>query len=166
VSRLGPLAAPDTLRGMSTARASTSLWPAAQAWLEARGGLTGIAEALRAPREIAVDELAEARELLAYWERRARRLPRWALMRRREARDMAGRWRARVREAEERRYGRGLLGAASMYAIERRTPTTLAHRGRQAGKVVLYTAATAALTLTVVLIAVLVAVAEVVFSVF
>ena len=151
---------------MPTARASTSLWPAAQAWLEARGGLAGIADALRAPREIAVDELAEARELLAYWERRARRLPRWALMRRREARDMAGRWRARVREAEERRYGRGLLGAASMYAMERRTPTTLAHRGRQAGKVVLYTAATAALTLTVVLIAVIVAVAEVVLSVF
>jgi len=166
VSRSGPPAAPGTLRGMPTARASTTLWPAAQAWLEARGGLMGIAEALRAPREIAVDELAEARELLAYWERRARRLPRWALMRRREARDMAGRWRARVREAEERRYGRGLLGAASMYAIERRTPTTLAHRGRQAGKVVLYTAATAALTLTVVLIAVLVAVAEVVLSVF
>ena len=166
MSRSGPLAVPGTLRGMPTARASTSLWPAAQAWLEARGGLMGIAEALRAPREIAVDELAEARELLAYWERRARRLPRWALMRRREARDMASRWRARVREAEERRYGRGLLGAASMYAIERRTPTTLAHRGRQAGKVVLYTAATAALTLTVVLIAVLVAVAEVVLSVF
>ena len=166
MSRSGPPAAPDTLSGMPTARASTSLWPSAQAWLESRGGLAGIAEALRAPREIAVDELAEARELLAYWERRARRLPRWALMRRREARDMAGRWRARVREAEERRYGRGLLGAASMYAMERRTPTTLAHRGRQAGKVVLYTAATAALTLTVVLIAVIVAVAEVVLSVF
>ena len=166
MSHSGPPAAPGTLRGMPTARASTSLWPAAQSWLAARGGLAGIAEALRAPREIAVDELAEARELLAYWERRARRLPRWALMRRREARDMAGRWRARVREAEERRYGRGLLGAASMYAIERRTPTTLAHRGRQAGRVVLYTAATAALTLTVVLIAVLVAVAEVVLSVF
>ena len=145
---------------MPTARASTSLWPAAQAWLEARGGLAGIAEALRTPRSAAVDELAEARELLAYWERRARRLPRWALMRRREARDMARRWRERVREAEEHRYGRGLLGAASMYAIERRTPTTLAHRGRQAGKVVLYTATTAALTLAVVLVAAVVAIAD------
>ena len=114
---------------MPSARASTSPWPAAAAWLEARGGLAGIAGALRTPRAAAVDELAEARELLAYWERRARRLPRWALMRRREARDMARRWRERVREAEEDRYGRGLLGMASMYAIERRTPTSLAHRG-------------------------------------
>jgi hypothetical protein len=151
---------------MPTARASTSMWPAAQAWLEARGGLAGIVEALRTPRTAAADELTEARELLAYWEHRARRLPRWALMRRREAREAAHRWRGRVREAEEQRYGRGLLGAASMYAIERRTPTTLAHRGRQAGKVVLYTAATAALTLTVLLVAVLVAVVEVVASVF
>ena len=81
-------------------------------------------------------------------------------MRRREARDDGGRWRERVREAEEHRYGRGLLGAASMYAIERRMPTTLAHRGRQAGKVVLYTATTAALTLAVVLVAAVVAIAD------
>ena len=47
---------------------------------------------------------------------------------------MACRWRSRVRDAEEQRYGRGLLGAASMYAIERRMPTSLAHRGRQAGR--------------------------------
>ena len=47
-----------------------------------------------------------------------------------------------------------------MYAIERRTPTTLAHRGRQAGKVVLYTATTAALTLAVVLVAAIVAIAD------
>jgi hypothetical protein len=151
---------------MPSARASMSPWPAAQAWLAARGGLAGIADALRTPREVAVDELAEARELLAYWERRARRLPRWALMRRREARDMARRWRERVSEAEEHRYGRGLLGMASMYAIERRTPTSLAHRGRQAGKVALYTAATAAMTVAIVLVAVLVAVAEIVLSVF
>ena len=53
-----------------------------------------------------------------------------------------------------------------MYAIERRTPTSLAHRGRQAGKVALYTAATAAMTVAIVLVAVLVAVAEIVLSVF
>jgi hypothetical protein len=149
---------------MPSARTSSTPWPAARAWLDARGGLAGIAEALRAPRVGAADELAEARELLAYWERRARRLPRWALRRRREARDMARRWRDRVREAEERRYGRGLLGAASMYAVERRTPASLTHRGRQAGKVVLYTAATAALTLALVLVAVVVAVTEAVLS--
>jgi len=61
---------------MPSARASMSPLPAAQAWLAARGGLAGIADALRTPREVAVDELAEARELLAYWERRARQLPR------------------------------------------------------------------------------------------
>src|ERR671912_954931 len=137
-----------------SARASSSTFPStAQAWLEARGGLAGVIDALRTPRSAAADELAEARELLAYWERRARRLPRWALMRRREARDMARRWRERVSEAEEHRYGRGLLGMASMYAIERRTPTSLAHRGRQAGKVALYTAATAAMTVAIVLVA-------------
>src|SRR5215207_8645529 len=105
---------------MPSMRASPPPWPAAQAWLDARGGLAGLAAALRAPRAAAADELAEARELLAYWEQRARRLPRRAVMRRREARDMARRWRDRVAEAEQRRYGRGLLGAATMYAVERR----------------------------------------------
>ncbi len=150
-----------------SARASSTPWPsAAQAWLEARGGIAGIAEALRAPRTEAADELAEARELLAYWERRARQLPRWAVMRRREARDMAYRWRSRVRAAEERRYGRGLLGAASMYAIERRAPTSLAHRGRQAGKVVVYTTVSAVLTLLLVFAAAVAVVAEAVLGAF
>ena len=36
--------------------------------------------------------LEDARESLAYWESRARRLPRHAIRRRREARDMAARW--------------------------------------------------------------------------
>jgi hypothetical protein len=83
-------------------------------------------------------------------------------MRRREAREMAGRWRARVSEAEEQRYGRGLLGAASMYAIERRAPATLAHRGRRAGKAVVYTAVSAAVMVLLVFAAVVAAVAEVV----
>src|SRR5918995_471910 len=125
---------------MRTAPAHRSPWPAAQALL---GGLADAAEALRAPRG-AADELEEARELLAYWEQRARRLPRWALMRRREARAAAWRWRERVRDAERARYGRGLLGAASQLAIERRPPATLAHRGRQLARLTAYTAITAA----------------------
>ena len=150
---------------MPTVRASSTPWPAAaQAWLEARGGLTGLAEALRPPRPGADGELAEARELLAYWERRARRLPRWAVRRRREAREMAHRWRERVHDAEQRRYGRGLLGAASLYAIERRAPTSLAHRGRQAGKVVLYTAASAVLTVLLVFAVALAVIAEAVLA--
>ena len=37
---------------------------------------------------------------------------------------MALRWRERVRAAEQVRYGRGLIGAASQLAVERRMPTT------------------------------------------
>ena len=121
-------------------------WPAAQ---ELLGGLSRLAESLLTPRG-AADELDEARELLAYWEQRARRLPRWAVMRRREARAMAWRWRERVRTAEQTRYGAGLLGAASQLAVERRMPTTVAHRGRQAVRVVGYAALTAAFTLALV----------------
>ena len=105
-----------------------------------------LADALRAPRG-AADELDEARELLAYWEQRARRLPRWALMRRREARAMAWRWRERVRAAEQVRYGRGLLGAASQSRSSAGCRPTLAHRGRQAARIAVYTAVTAAVTL-------------------
>ncbi len=142
---------------MSSARAQRSPWPAAQ------GLLTGLAESLRTPRGVA-DELDEARELLAYWEQRAHALPRWALMRRREAHAMAVRWRERVRAAEQERYGRGLLGVASQFALERRVPTTVAHRGRQAARVALYTAATAAVTLLLVLAAAVAVVAEAVLG--
>jgi hypothetical protein len=142
---------------MSSARLQRSSWPAAQELL------TGLAESLRTPRG-AADELDEARELLAYWERRARALPRWALMRRREARAMALRWRERVRSAEQERYGRGLRGAASQFALERRVPTTVAHRGRQAARVALYTAVTAAVTLLLVLAAAIAVVAEAVLG--
>jgi hypothetical protein len=138
---------------MSSVRAQRPAWPALQ------GALAGVAESLRAPRR-AADELDEARELLAYWEQRSRRLPRWALVRRREARAMARRWRDRVRAAEQDRYGRGLVGAASQLAIERRVPATVAHRGRQAARVALYVAVTAALTLVLVLVAVAAVVAE------
>jgi hypothetical protein len=121
--------------------------------------LSRLAEALLVPRG-AADELEEARELLAYWEQRARRLPRWALMRRREARAAAWRWRERVRDAERARYGRGLLGAASQLAVERRPPATLAHRGRQAARLAAYTAVTAAITLALVAAAAVAVVAE------
>ena len=117
------------------------------------------AEALLVPRG-AADELEEARELLAYWEQRARRLPRWALMRRREARAAAWRWRERARDAERARYSRGLLGAASQLAVERRPPATLAHRGRQAARLAAYTAVTAAITLALVAAAAVAVVAE------
>ena len=122
-----------------------------------------MAESLRTPRVVS-DELDEARELLAYWEQRARALPRWALIRRREARGMAMRWRERVRAAEQERYGRGLLGAASQFALERRMPATVAHRGRQAARVALYTAATAALAVLLVLAAAIAVVAEAVLG--
>jgi hypothetical protein len=126
---------------MPTARAQRSAWPAAQALL---GWLAELVVELRAPRD-STDELDEARELLAYWEQRARRLPRWALLRRREAREMARRWRERVRSAEQVRYGRGVFGAVSLLAVEQRLPTAIAHGGRRAARIALY----AALTVTV-----------------
>src|SRR5688572_2752836 len=125
---------------MPSARVQRQPWRAAQ---ELLGGLSRLADSLLAPRG-GVDELDEARELLAYWELRARRLPRWAVMRRREARAMAWRWRERVRAAEQARYGTGLLGAASLLAVERRMPTKVAHRGRQAVRVLGFAAVTAA----------------------
>jgi hypothetical protein len=112
----------------------------------------------------AASELAEARELLAYWEQRARRLPRWALLRRREARATARRWRQHVRSAEQVRYGHGLLGAASQLAVEHRMPTSVAHRSRQALRLAAYTAALALLTLMLVFAAAVAVVAETVLG--
>jgi hypothetical protein len=145
---------------MSSVRAQRQSWSPGRLWLE---GLGRVVSALRV-RGGAADDLDEARELLAYWEQRARRLPRWALLRRREARDMAGRWRTRVRDAERLRYGRGLAGAASQFAIEHRMPATVAHRGRQALRLVAYTAATFAVMLVLVLAAAVAVVAEAVLG--
>jgi hypothetical protein len=145
---------------MPSARAQRQPWPVARDLL---AGVSRLAESLLAPRA-AADELDEARELLAYWETRARRLPRWAVMRRREARAMAWRWRERVRAAEQARYGRGLVGAASQLAIERRMPTALAHRGRQAARLAAYTAVTVAITLALVAAAAVAVVAEAVLG--
>ena len=139
---------------MSTTRAQRPIWP------ELLGALV---DALRAPRA-AADELDEARELLAYWEQRARRLPRWALMRRREAHEMARRWRERAQTAEQARYGRGVLGAASLVAVERRAPTALAHRGRQAARLALYTTVAGAITILLVFAAAAAVLAETVLG--
>jgi hypothetical protein len=79
-------------------------------------------------------DLQDAREALAYWEGRARALPRWALRRRREAHAMARRWHARVAEAEAATYGRGLLGALALAATERRLPERARHTGRQVAR--------------------------------
>jgi hypothetical protein len=145
---------------MPSAPAQRPPWPSVQGLV---AGLAELAASLRTPRGVA-DELEEARELLVYWEQRAHRLPRWALMRRREARAMALRWRERVRAAEQERYGRGLLGAASQLAVERRMPTTLAHRSRRAARVAAYAAVTATVTLLLVLAAAVAVVAEAVLG--
>jgi hypothetical protein len=113
------------------------------------------------------DELEDARQALAYWEARERRLPRHALRRRREARAMAARWSARVAEAERAAYGRGLLGMLLLTATERRLPEPARHAGhrvarRSAQLAVLAGVAVVALVLAAVVAAieVLVAVAQ------
>jgi hypothetical protein len=73
-------------------------------------------------------ELMDARESLAYWEERARTLPLHAVRRRREARELAARWRDRVAEAERTAYGAGLLGTLLLVIAERRLPQHLRHR--------------------------------------
>ena len=88
-----------------------------------------------APATLVADrDLEDARESLAYWETRAHTLPRHAIRRRREAREMAERWRARVVEAERMIYGRGLLGALLLLAAERRLPYGVRRRGRVAAR--------------------------------
>ena len=63
-----------------------------------------------------------------------------AVRKRREAREMAARWRARVSEAERLEYGAGLLGAALMMLAERRLPITTRHTGRTLVKAAVWTA--------------------------
>ena len=103
-----------------------------------------------APTSFARDhELEDARESLAYWESRARTLPRHSLRRRREAREMASRWQGRVAEAERLVYGRGLLGALLLLAAERRLPQGV----RRSGSVVARRLARAAIAVCVCLVA-------------
>ncbi len=75
-------------------------------------------------------ELVEARESLAYWETRLETLPRRAVRKRREAREMTARWRERVSEAERLQYGAGILGAILLFAAERRLPVGARATGR------------------------------------
>jgi hypothetical protein len=137
---------------------------AARAWPVARDAFTEVAASMRR-RTAAWDELEEARELLAYWERRARRLPRWSVLKRREARSMARVWRERVADGERLRYGGGLIGAMSLYASERRMPTRVAHRGRQAAQVAVLTGVTLAVAALILVVTFMVAFAEAVMSV-
>lgn len=74
--------------------------------------------------------LEEARESLAFWEDRARRVPVHNVRGRREARVMAARWRDRVAVAERAHYGRGLSGAILQVALERRLPAHTRHAAR------------------------------------
>jgi hypothetical protein len=97
-------------------------------------------------------ELEDARESLFYWETRLEELPRHAVRKRREAREMAERWRGRVGEAERRQYGAGLLGAVLMLAAERRLPVTAHHTGRRLAR----TASRAAVAVVVAVVALLV----------
>ncbi len=80
-------------------------------------------------------DLHDARESLAYWEARARRLPRYAVRKRREARAMVTRWQVRVHDAERRTYGEGVLGAALMLVAERRLPARVRTSGRRVARI-------------------------------
>ena len=98
--------------------------------------------------------LAEAREALAYWEHRERRLSRLAVLRRREARTMAARWHRRVADGERELYGRGLAGALLLITTEQRLPEPARHAGRRlAHRAAQAAVALAILTVSVVLAA-------------
>jgi hypothetical protein len=149
---------------MPFVRAPRSSVITAQIWPVARGALASFIGALERRVSVGGDDLAEARELLAYWERRARRLPRWSVLRRREARAMARIWRERVSDAERLRYGPGVIGAMSLYAAERRVPAKLQHRGNQIARVAGYAAITAAVAMLVLVVAVVAVVADAALS--
>jgi len=79
--------------------------------------------------------LGEARESLTYWESRLETLPRRAVRKRREAREMASRWRDRVCEAERLQYGAGVFGALLLLVAERRLPTEARYASRRVARV-------------------------------
>jgi hypothetical protein len=104
--------------------------------------------------------LVEARESLSYWETRLQTLPRTAVRKRREARAMVDRWRARVSEAERAEYGHGLLGAIFLAMAERRLPTHTTRQIVRVGKGAAIVAATTVISmvlLTIIAFAVLLA---------
>ena len=104
--------------------------------------------------------LVEARESLSYWENRLQTLPRTAVRKRREAREMTTRWRERVTEYERAQYGAGFLGAVFQLVAERQLPTQASRQlvrvGKGAAIVAAATVATMVL-LTVIAFAVLLA---------
>jgi hypothetical protein len=59
---------------------------------------------------------AQAQDSLRYWEQRRRQLPWYRRAHRREALEMADRWRDRLRAAEHQRLGRGPLGHLAVLA--------------------------------------------------
>jgi hypothetical protein len=104
--------------------------------------------------------LVEARESLSYWENRLQTLPRTAVRKRREARAMVDRWRARVSEAERAEYGAGFLGAVFLAMAERRLPTHTTRQLVRVGKGAAIVAATTVISmvlLTIIAFAVLLA---------
>lgn len=110
--------------------------------------------------------LHDARRSLAYWEGRLERLPRRAVRRRREAREMARRWHARVVEAEQRAYGRGLLGLLVLLVAERRLPERVRARGRQVSRVAVRGLAAAAVAVTALVVAGLAVAVDIVLHAF
>ena len=110
-------------------------------------------------------DLADARASLTYWEERCRRLPRHAVRKRREAREMAARWRARVAEAERAAYGAGVLATALFVLTERRLPADTRHGARRLARRGAQAAALVALACVSVMVLALAAVAHLVASV-
>jgi hypothetical protein len=96
--------------------------------------------------------LPEARESLTYWESRLERLPRRAVRKRREAREMAIRCRERVMEAERLEYGAGVLGAVLLFLSERRLPVSSRQTSRKLVRVGAGMAAALVLTLVTLLV--------------
>jgi hypothetical protein len=96
--------------------------------------------------------LPEARESLTYWESRLERLPRRAVRKRREAREMTIRCRERVSDAERLEYGAGMLGVLLLFLTERRLPMRSRHTGRKLIRVGAGVAATVVLVLVTLLV--------------
>ncbi len=127
-------------------------------WLALDEGRRWLAARNESPKGAPEDsDLDDARESLRYWEVRARRLPRRAVRRRREARAMAVRWRAQVQEAERRRYGGGAIGAVIQVMAERRLPEGARHTGHQVARVAIAVTAVFALAVTALVVALVVA---------
>src|SRR4051794_13771264 len=96
--------------------------------------------------------LPEARESLTYWESRLERLPRRAVRKRREAREMTIRCRERVSEIERREYGAGVLGALLLFMAERRLPLDAHRTGRRVMRIGAGVAATMVVAFVTVLV--------------